>query len=73
MKKDRKERRLSPELSNRVIDALGGNTVVGNIFRIGPQAISHWRRMGIPEFRLDYLRLAYKKLDVMQEPEIKKF
>lgn len=40
-----------------VIDALGGPTAVGALFEISPQAVSQWRRSGIPKPRRMYLRL----------------
>jgi hypothetical protein len=43
----------------KVIDALGGATAVGRIFRIRPQAVSAWRRAGIPDARRMYLELAH--------------
>ena len=40
-----------------IIDALGGNARVAEICNISSQAVSKWRREGIPEARLMYLRL----------------
>lgn len=41
-----------------IIDALGGNTKVAELCEISSQAVSKWRREGIPQARLMYLRLA---------------
>lgn len=41
-----------------IIDALGGNTKVAVLCNVSSQAVSKWRREGIPEARLMYLRLA---------------
>lgn len=40
-----------------VIDALGGPTAVAGLCRISSQAVSQWRRTGIPSARRDYLSL----------------
>lgn len=40
-----------------IIDSLGGTTQVADLCRVSPQAVSKWRREGIPEARLMYLRL----------------
>jgi hypothetical protein len=40
-----------------VIDDLGGPTAVAALCRIKPQAVSQWRRTGIPPARRDYLAL----------------
>lgn len=42
---------------SQVIDRLGGPTAVARLCRISPQAVSQWRRYGIPQAREDYLRL----------------
>lgn len=39
------------------IARLGGPTKVAGLCRIRPQAVSQWRRFGIPPARLDYLML----------------
>lgn len=43
---------------SKIIDELGGNVVVATIFGVSSQAISKWRRDGIPAARLMYLKLA---------------
>lgn len=40
-----------------VIDRLGGTTEVAKLCRVRPQAVSQWRRTGIPEARRDFLQL----------------
>ena len=40
-----------------IIDALGGNSRVADICNISSQAVSKWRREGIPPARLMYLKL----------------
>lgn len=44
---------------SKIIDRLGGNVAVAAIFKISSQAISKWRRDGIPEARLMYLKVAH--------------
>ncbi len=40
-----------------VIDRLGGPTVAGRLCKVSPQAVSQWRRTGIPQPRRMYLEL----------------
>jgi hypothetical protein len=40
-----------------VIDKLDGSTAVARLCRVRPQAVSQWRRNGIPAARRDYLQL----------------
>jgi len=47
---------------DHIIDALGGTKAVATIFRIKPPSVSGWRKNGIPEARLDYLRVVYPHL-----------
>lgn len=42
---------------SQVIERLGGPSQVARLCRIRPQAVSQWKRAGIPPARLDYLRL----------------
>lgn len=42
-----------------VIDRLGGNGVVAAMFNISSQAVSKWRRSGIPKAPRMYLQLRY--------------
>ncbi len=50
----------------KIIDHLGGNTAVSEIFSISSQAVSKWRKDGIPPARMMYLKLAYP--DACNEP-----
>lgn len=43
--------------STRVIDAIGGTVKVARLCSVTKGAVSQWRRDGIPEARLMYLRL----------------
>ena len=42
---------------SQLIDALGGSVVTARICRVTSQAVSQWRRHGIPEPRRMYLEL----------------
>lgn len=47
-------------LANRLIDALGGPaTLARELSSCSSQAISTWRRQGIPPARMDYIRLRW--------------
>jgi hypothetical protein len=48
--------------SDHIIDSLGGTKAVATIFRIKPPSVSGWRKNGIPQARLDYLRVVYPHL-----------
>lgn len=40
-----------------IIDALGGSGRVAELCRVTSQAVSYWRRYGIPQARRMYLQL----------------
>lgn len=42
-----------------IIDRLGGNSALAKMFSISSQAVSKWRKEGIPEARRMYLKLAH--------------
>ncbi|RNE89855.1 hypothetical protein EBL84_09205 [Marichromatium sp. AB31] len=44
--------------ANAVIDGIGGTTATAKLCKIRPPSVSGWRKNGIPEYRLDFLRLA---------------
>ena len=53
-----------PNISNmlqmrdsKIIDQLGGTTVVARLCDIKPPSVSEWRRKGIPKARIQYLSL----------------
>lgn len=48
--------------ANRVIDALGGTAAVASLCEVNTQAVSQWRRNGIPRARLQFLRLLKPEL-----------
>jgi hypothetical protein len=44
-------------VSNQIIDALGGTTVVSRMTETSPSTVHSWRKNGIPRSRLAHLRL----------------
>ena len=44
--------------SNEIIDRLGGTVKVAELCEVTKAAVSQWRKDGIPNARLMYLRLA---------------
>jgi len=55
--------------TNKIIDDLGGTGAVAGLCDVTPQAVSEWRKDGIPKARLMYLRLL--RPDVFAEQERK--
>lgn len=43
--------------NSRLIDALGGTVAAARVFEVRPQAVSQWRRQGIPKSRIMFLAL----------------
>lgn len=43
--------------SDRVIDAMGGTTVVSGLTKAALSTVHSWRKNGIPESRLEHLKL----------------
>ncbi len=55
---------MSDSYANRVIDALGGTTAVARAIK-GPTSTVHsWRKNGIPQSRLQHLRIIATTLGV---------
>ena len=42
---------------NSIIDMIGGTTEVARLCEVEPQAVSQWRKTGIPKARLMFLKL----------------
>jgi hypothetical protein len=51
-----------------VVERLGGPSEVGRLCRIRPQAVSQWKRRGIPDARRDFLALLRPDAFVLQPP-----
>lgn len=48
--------------ADELIDALGGTVATATICEVTPQAVTQWRRAGIPHPRLMYLRVRFPHL-----------
>ena len=68
-----KPKRLSVELSDRVVSHLGGTNALASVCGVRPSSVSDWKRTGVPRPWVLYLRERFKTLPVMQEPEILNF
>ena len=66
-------KRLNPELSREVINALGGTTEVSRLCVVQLAAVSQWKKNGIPRARLMFLRERFKNKPIMQKHEIRFF
>ncbi len=66
-------KRLSPSLSIEIIDALGGTSQTSRLCNLSRSAVSQWRREGITDPYVRYLREKFKKLPVMKHEEIRNF
>ena len=60
-------RRLDSERSRAVIEALGGTTKLAREFGIQHPSVSNWKRDGIPEDRLQFIQLKYKRVPAVQD------
>ena len=60
-------KRLPPQPTNKVIDALGGSAEVSRICEVTISAVSQWKSMGMPKARFMFLRERNKDLPVMKE------
>lgn len=48
---------LTPEETRRVIDALGGTKKVADLCGVKPPSVSEWKRKGMPNGWVHFLRL----------------
>lgn len=48
--------------ASRLIDAVGGTSEAARICEVSPQAVTQWRKAGIPRARLMFLRLRFPQL-----------
>ncbi len=44
--------------ASKIIDELGGTAAVARLCEVQPPSVSEWRKHGIPQARLMFLRLA---------------
>lgn len=61
--------RIHGEELEAVIRELGGVTAAARLFKITPSSVACWRRLGMPGYRVDYLRLARPALAPLLPPE----
>ena len=59
-------------ISDLIIDGIGGTTAVGRLMLLPPSTVHAWRRKGIPEARLDHLRLKVAEAKLVLAPEVEK-
>ena len=52
-----------------VIDSLGGNSKVAELCHISSQAVSKWRREGIPQARRQFLEMAFPEAFAKREEQ----
>ena len=62
----KRARRLDIERSVLVIEALGGTLKLSKEFGIRHPSVSNWKKYGIPEDRLQFIQLKYRRV-----PEVK--
>ena len=62
-----RSRRLDIERSKAVIEALGGTTKLAREFGICHPSVSGWKREGIPEDRLQYIQLKYRRVQQVRD------
>ncbi|HQS59751.1 MAG: hypothetical protein B7Y56_03130 [Gallionellales bacterium 35-53-114] len=55
--------------NNKIIDDLGGTNAVAEICNVTKGAVSQWRKEGIPDSRLMYLKLL--RPDIFSSPDKK--
>lgn len=55
------------ELASKVIDELGGLSVVARLCQISPASVFQWKKNGMPRAREMYFRVAYPKLKAWKE------
>lgn len=54
-----RDRRLDPKRSSAIVECLGGSVAVGKIFGIRSQSVSRWKKVGIPENRLQFIQMKF--------------
>lgn len=64
-------KRLAPDVTESIIDALGGTSAVSRVCEITTAAVAQWRKSGMPRYRFLFLREKYRKNPIMARPEIR--
>lgn len=62
--------KLSPEMSTKIIDALGGTTEVARLCGVSMPAVSQWRSQGMSRAFALFLRERFKNLPIMKTDEV---
>ena len=66
-KKLKKQRRLDPAFSARVIEELGGTSAVAHMCGVTPSSASEWKTEGISRGYFMFLRERFANLPIMRE------
>lgn len=61
-RKAHKNLKMELEKDSEIIDKFGGTTAVACLCDVSPQAVSKWKRYGVPKYRLKYLKLLKPEL-----------
>ena len=69
----KKPRRLGVEVSQEIIESLGGTDAVAEICGRVPSSVSDWKQKGIPRSFALFLRERYKRLPVMRNEQVRNF
>lgn len=75
MKETKRAKRVAPRpeqlhQSQLLIDLLGGTTEVSRLCEVSSAAVSQWRRSGIPQSRLLFLREHMKVRELMGQSRV---
>lgn len=57
-----KNKRSCPALARAIIEELGGVSRVAGLCRVRPPSVVYWKNNGMPDYRIQYLRLAFPRL-----------
>lgn len=66
-------KRLSPIVSSTLIDALGGPTKIASLCNLSRSCVSQWKKNGITDPYVRFLREKFKDEPVMKCEEIRNF
>ena len=67
MATEKRAQRLDVERSRAIIEALGGTMKVAQIFGISHPSISGWKKLGIPEDRLQFIQVKYRRCPAVKD------
>lgn len=69
----KKPKRLSPAMTAKVVEALGGTVAVAGLCGIEPPSVSEWKAKGMTRPYLLFLRERFSTLPVMKAEEVANF